>query len=598
MLEIRQGSEIIGNVIAGLGSDTLRLGGVGAEIFDLAGIDTGANTQQYRQFEEFEISGGVWTLTNTTTAAFTVTGGTLIGTPTLGGLIVDDGTIAPGNSIGTLNVNGNIVFNAGSAYQVEIDNAGQTDLIAATGTATIASTGTTLDILGAASDYPDTSPTYTILTATGGVTGQFATVQDNLPDLDFTATYNPNSVQLTYVKATSKSAPELDFSPKEILPSSLGSAMANGQLFASKLGRRASLHESHGWTRAGSDLIDDALGYTTARATQARETLGGVELPEQIYAADQPASPMQAFVDPNLWASWVASQGSIIKVSAAGATPGWDATSGGIAFGLERRFDSIFDMGMPFVAGVAGGYSVSDVSSGASRANIKSYEVGTYGATQIGGLRLSQAVTFSWQDYSLIRPLTLGGGGAATALGDTIGYVLTGGFEGFYDVVDRLGLGAIGNGTHEATASLFDGVAFGPVATVDTVFGRMNGFTETGAGVLNLTVASTTSSETITGLGVAARIERPMGEGQIALNGRIAWEHVFGDRSITTDSTIGFAGAAFTTTSAPIAADRVAISIGTAIEFSDTVSAHARYDGRFAGGDTDHRASIGFKVTF
>ena len=65
-------------------------------------------------------------------------GGTLMGNGVIGGLTVArGGGVAPGNSIGTLNVNGNVSFAAGSTYQVEINPAGQNDKIVATGKATL-----------------------------------------------------------------------------------------------------------------------------------------------------------------------------------------------------------------------------------------------------------------------------------------------------------------------------------------------------------------------------------------------------------------------------------------------------------------------------
>ena len=53
-----------------------------------------------------------------------------------GGLVANGGTLAPGNSIGTLNVNGNFTQNGGT-YEVEVNAQGQSDRIHATGTATI-----------------------------------------------------------------------------------------------------------------------------------------------------------------------------------------------------------------------------------------------------------------------------------------------------------------------------------------------------------------------------------------------------------------------------------------------------------------------------
>src|SRR3546814_3724896 len=69
-------------------------------------------------------------------AVTVLAGGRLQGTGTVGDTMVP-GTIAPGNSIGTLNVAGNIGFAAGSTYEVEVNAAGEGDLIAASGAATI-----------------------------------------------------------------------------------------------------------------------------------------------------------------------------------------------------------------------------------------------------------------------------------------------------------------------------------------------------------------------------------------------------------------------------------------------------------------------------
>ena len=119
--------------------------------------------------------------------------GQLTGAGTIGGL-VNAGTVAPGNSIGTLTVNGNVNFLPGSFYQVEANAAGQSDKIVATGTATLA--GGTVQVLAENQAYARQTR-YTILTANGGVIGTFADVTSNLAFLTPTLTYDPNDVFLT-----------------------------------------------------------------------------------------------------------------------------------------------------------------------------------------------------------------------------------------------------------------------------------------------------------------------------------------------------------------------------------------------------------------
>ncbi len=89
--------------------------------------------------------------------------------------------LAPGNSIGTLTVNGNVTFAAGSTYRVEVDAAGANDRINATGTATI--NGGTVDVQASAGTY-QASTQYTLLNAAGGRTGSLYRrhLQPRLPD--------------------------------------------------------------------------------------------------------------------------------------------------------------------------------------------------------------------------------------------------------------------------------------------------------------------------------------------------------------------------------------------------------------------------------
>ncbi|MBP2561221.1 fibronectin-binding autotransporter adhesin [Neorhizobium galegae] len=132
-LELQAGSVIVGNVVAGVAptTDTLRLGGAGNDSFDISAIGVAA---QYRNFDVFEKTGSSkWTLTGTDTAAtnWTIYDGTLAVNGTVGGTMdvraagvlqgigqvgttTSGGTIAPGNSIGTLTIAGNYTGTGGT----------------------------------------------------------------------------------------------------------------------------------------------------------------------------------------------------------------------------------------------------------------------------------------------------------------------------------------------------------------------------------------------------------------------------------------------------------------------------------------------------
>lgn len=209
--EIQSGSEIwsdathttAGIVDGGDDTDTLRFGGTTAQSFDLdaVGID-------YINFESFAVSQGQTSFSGTTTESFTIeNSATLSGTGVFGGLAFQSGSkAAPGNSIGTTTVNGDVSFDAGSTYEVEINPNGTSDLIDAAGTATI--NGGTVSVLPEAGTYNSGTTSYTILSAVGGVAGTFDsnTIDHNFAFLTPTLRYDANNVFLDIEKAASFSS--------------------------------------------------------------------------------------------------------------------------------------------------------------------------------------------------------------------------------------------------------------------------------------------------------------------------------------------------------------------------------------------------------
>ncbi|MDP1962702.1 MAG: autotransporter-associated beta strand repeat-containing protein, partial [Reyranella sp.] len=180
------GNNSLSAVITGTGGLTMS----GTGTLNLTGVNTytGPTT----------VSNGRLAVNGSITSNVTVgPGGILGGVGTIFGTVTGGGTTAPGNSIGTLNVVGSFTQNPGSTYQVETNATGQSDLINVTGapgTATIA--GGTVQALPEAGVYAP-STTYTILSATGGVTGTYNGVTSNLPFLQASLGYDTNNVYLT-----------------------------------------------------------------------------------------------------------------------------------------------------------------------------------------------------------------------------------------------------------------------------------------------------------------------------------------------------------------------------------------------------------------
>ncbi|HCP78457.1 MAG TPA: hypothetical protein DIU11_12185, partial [Pusillimonas sp.] len=107
--------------------------------------------------------------------------------------VASGGVLAPGNSIGTLTVQGDAVFNSGAVFQVEAQPNGQADSLQVGGTAYLAGAVQTLAANGAW--RPETE--FTILSAAGGLAGtRFDTVGSNLAFLTPSLRYGANNVTL------------------------------------------------------------------------------------------------------------------------------------------------------------------------------------------------------------------------------------------------------------------------------------------------------------------------------------------------------------------------------------------------------------------
>ena len=97
-------------------------------------------------------------------------GGSIGGNGILPSTTINGGTLAPGNSIGTLTIQGNLVLTSAAAYIVEVSPT-QADRTNVTGTATLA--GTVQAVFGPGSYI---ARTYTILSAAGGRSGTFGSL--------------------------------------------------------------------------------------------------------------------------------------------------------------------------------------------------------------------------------------------------------------------------------------------------------------------------------------------------------------------------------------------------------------------------------------
>jgi autotransporter-associated beta strand protein len=191
--QLTVGSNNLSTTVSGVIADGGSAGGIGGSLVKVgSGTLTLSGANTYTGGTTLNAGGLV--VNGSLASGVTMNGGTLGGSGTIAGLVANAGTIAPGNSIGTLRVSGNLVQAASSTYQVEVNPAGQGDRVNVGGSATI--NGATVQVLAQPGTYAPKT-TYTILNATGGVSGTYTGVSSNFAFLAPSLSYDANDVFLT-----------------------------------------------------------------------------------------------------------------------------------------------------------------------------------------------------------------------------------------------------------------------------------------------------------------------------------------------------------------------------------------------------------------
>jgi|GEM_PF-2936567 len=211
-LTLRTGSDLSSPTGANLGSgtDTLTLIGNGSEdeiFLNVENVEVNATDEGWAltgtsTFDDVNINTGLFSNNGTLTVNNSVAvnaGATFGGTGTTIGDVTNNGTLAPGNGIGAQNINGNFVQGTGGALDIEVDAAGNEDLLNITGTASLDGVVN----FSRDGDVPLVDgAVYTFIQTTGGVTGNFFSVNDDLLFVDFDVQTVGNDVQATARRAS------------------------------------------------------------------------------------------------------------------------------------------------------------------------------------------------------------------------------------------------------------------------------------------------------------------------------------------------------------------------------------------------------------
>jgi outer membrane autotransporter protein len=253
---------------------------------------------------------------------------------------------------------------------------------------------------------------------------------------------------------------------------------------------------------------------------------------------------------------------------------------GGFAAGLDRRF------GSNFKAGIATGFNAARLNGQTVPGNGTSntLQFALYGEYAEGPFYLDGLAGYAHSDNRMSRPIVIPGLAFRMAQGETTANTFFGQLEAGYKVIVAPGFGGFVT----------------PFARLQGSTSTQQGFSESGADSLNLTVAqqTTQSLRSVLGAQIGAGIDAPWRE-KLNLVLRLGWSHEFADT--TRPVTASFAGApalGFTTFGASAQRDGVILGLGATTAVAERTKIYFRYDGDLAGANTNHILSAGVRFVW
>lgn len=529
------------------------------------------------------VNQGVLTVTGSLASGVTVgSGGTLGGSGTITGAVVNSGTVAPG-TFDTLSIAGNYTQNGSGAYRVAVNGAGQAGRIAITGNAIL---NGAVNVQAASGSY-NPATTYTILTATGTITGTFSSVTSTLAFLTPSLSYNTHDVVLTLTRAANAFSNGARTGNQRSVGAVLdqASATATGD-FATVLNAISVLDTTQGprvldaiggqnYSGFSTAAVQSAAAFMNAFASRVGSGNGGNDSRVAMLAGADDACDAVCDTDLPRWGAWGGGIGGTGTIAGDASSHGTTYSFGGFAGGLDYRFDPAF------LAGVAVGYTstslyTQDMPGTGSSGTV---QIGVYGQFTAGRIYVDGLAGYARGQNQMQRPVAIPGLAMRTASGQTTVDQFFGQIETGYKI--ELG------GTARAFVT--------PFARLQGSTATQAAFSETGAGSLNLDVAgqTTNSLRTVVGTVVGAAV------GKATARLRLGWSHEFADTARPV--TASFAGApalSFTTMGAAAPREGAVLGLSADAPLAEQTSLYARYDADLAGGNTSHLFSAGVRYVW
>jgi autotransporter-associated beta strand protein len=530
---------------------------------------------------------------------------------TIGGNVtVGGGTVAPGSSIGTLNVGGNFTLAAASTTEIEIDGttaAGHSDIINVAGAASL---NGDLHLLTLPGDYSANSKTFTIISA-GSLSGQFSSITNDLVFLTPTVAYDTaaGTVNLTVARnATPFAAVSYTYNQTQ---TATGITAAGGALASYIAGQNADTARASYDQMSGDSLLNsvDAAGRVARRFNHllsgrssrlglaSRGGNGGTGSSSSLSMEKSLASVRAGQVAESPFPV----AGSVSSLSGAGSMS-YDGPTSKVeglwveanAFQLnEDADDTVGSASSTFsgqllalgtdgywsdnlILGFGAGYLQGNIGFDNRKGDgdVSGEFIGSYGRWETdSGWHYKAALTLGQQSTDQTRDISNFGKAVSS--------------------------GTVTTATAEAEAGLalhLGNYGLRPYAVLTTQYMKRDALAETGAGAANLNLDAAT--DVVGEFGVGAEISRPWltdGARWAQIVGGLALLQPFGDTQ--REQSVRFSGSsdAFSIKATPDDSAALQLTLGGEWYLSKSLALWGGYEGRISSSTQEHNGVISFQ---
>ena len=494
--------------------------------------------------------------------------------------VANGGTLTPGNSIGTLTIDGDLYIQPGARFAVETQPQNTAaDLVKVTGNATL--NGGSVAHIGFTGKY-DLRSSYTILATDGTLSGRFDDVTSDFAFLTPSLNYDYSAGRVALLldrndKSMDSAAQTRNQRATAHAIDRIGVSAAHGVYDAI-----AQLPNDRDLLRAGFDGLSGEI-HASAKSVlledsqHVRNTIN-----ERLRSATQAvaSSSLAVRTDDGQLApghaagtsSWIQATGAWRDTDSDGNAADLSSSSSGFLMGVDSPVSDTLRLGL------LAGYSRTDidVDDRASTARSDNYHLGAYGGAQWGALGLRSGLTYSWHDIASRRQLAIPG--------------LSEKLKADYKANSTQIFADLGYRIDTAP------VAIEPFAQLAYVHLQTKGFKEKG-GVAALQAQRQSTETTFVTLGLRAMSDFELGGAQASVRGSLGWRHASGTLNPTATHAFS-AGSAFTVAGAPIAKNSALMQAGLDVQLNRSASVGVAYQGQIARSAQDHSVQARLNIRF